>query len=340
MQRNNKKTLKDRAYFAQNGRMVIHGDSSVANFVTDQIAATKSQAHLVSAAHTTGCVYEMYLKNKVLCILKVYHRACYPHYDVREASCITIICIDTTEADYMTRLYQYHQDISNHRNGRILVLYTGKNNTENVEKFCFEKGVDSSSHTNDFPSYKKLHHFLIRSINALYAVDDEKNVFFKHKCSFSFCFNQVTSYLLLNAIYSAKKCYFQLHRSPDFFLSYKLENRLTAAGLNQDELNHTNKIKVNEYCCRLLLNLLQGTGGTKRKSFKYLLLSELFNVFTINDTEASEIISTVVTLLKSCYQLNNDKLKKFYLFTTWAKQNGIPKEVVEYVANISHKLGR
>lgn len=332
MHRNNSNSKKSFVDYNQDCKIVIHGDNGIRGDICSTLYNGFYGVSFIDTCTDYFFRLQIPLENQKGRV-KVYVESYAKQY--ANQACIAVLCINTSARDCaIEQLHQYEresfQPLSS--NGIKLVCCTGLGDTAALQQYCednhilFLKGRDYLR--------KELAPILTRQINALYANEHTRKEFFKRTCSIDFDLNKLNSTSFLNAINVAKQQYFKLYFTPDFILNTELDERFVAAGSNHVQLNQKNKLKDNEDCCRVLLNLLQDAGGTNAKSFKFLFISELFN---LRASACDEIISTVITKLKYSSQLNTG-WKKFLLFSHIAEQNQIPADVVGYTARIFNQL--
>jgi len=166
----------------------------------------------------------------------------------------------------------------------------------------------------------KMIEFMDSRIQNLSSDNSKLQTLFEKRFSKSFDINQITPEKFIAAINIAKENYGPSY-IPSFFSNLYLEKRLPI-NLDTTKTNTTTALK--------LLDILQGTGGTDMKSFKYQLISNLFNLFVNSDEEADEAISQVITSIKLTTEMNHwEKIKPFLL---WNQQNNvIPRDITNHV---------
>jgi hypothetical protein len=254
---------------------------------------------------------------------------------------VAILCLDPLSEKCMDALDRFIKNIPADFKGHVIIC---PNDFNKVRLFCgtFEQINDQQrelklrrtnldSILNDIAIYctgkqmtiegnvDKILSLVENKIQDLYDNTNQFPGFLKKQYSIQFNFNNVTPETLIAAINCAKESYSRAMSSspiiPCFISNTYLNNRLP--------LNYDNT-KVNTTSCLKLLDILQGPGGTDTKSFKYQLISALFNLMVNTDQEASEAISIVINSLKSTKQIYQwEQIKPFLM---WKRENNLPND--------------
>lgn len=257
---------------------------------------------------------------------------------------IAILSLDATKENCLSNLKVYYNDLKEkfNKDGMIIVSCLGIKDyhnriyhAEKIINFCTENQIKffdpcltmKSNYIDGFRVYDpSVRDALEKVVTSFYSRKEKlKNVF-----STLNGFNHDSCHL---AIASAKQIYFDMHpMTPNFILERRLQERFP------QEIKDLSQLNSNESCCRMMLDILQNKeGGVTLRSFKYLLLQELFklkdkNLLAENDMDAAKMLATAISVLKSAPQLGTwEKIKLLSFWAPIPNADPLPNDVFKII---------